>query len=263
VELDAMTVVDLDGESNAFSWSVAYGKRLPAAKQVSGPIQVMNLKSQYRHFVIGETGAVWKPFTFGALAGYSTMPCWNHWPVAQLPNDGRVTPVADRPSSTCLGTLFPIKHKSDRPNMMFGRNLYGMTDRPPAELAVLARSWNDPAELTLAGGGCENRGYDKNQRAYVLVCRQPGHPPRLEATLEGNSKSPVHNPALVIKNWGDAGVTVSVDGKPAPRGKDCRVGRLPTLEAADLVVWLRCEATRPVALRLEPALQARDERQKP
>jgi hypothetical protein len=260
VELDAMTVVDSEGESNTFSWSVAYGKRLPAAKQVSGPIQVMNLKSKYRHFVIGETGAVWKPFTFGALAGYSTMPCWNHWPVAQLPNDGRVTPVADRPSSTCLGTLFPIKHKSDRPDMMFGRNLYGMTDKAPAELAVLARSWNDPAELTLTGGGFENRGYDKNQRAYVLVCRQPGHPRAVEVTLAGNSKSPVLNPALVIKNWGDAGATVSVDGKRVPRGTDCRVGHLPTLEAADLVVWIQREATRPVVLRLEPASQAKEER---
>jgi len=38
----------------------------------------MNLKSKYRHFVIGETGAKWEPFRFGALAGYSTIPCWNH-----------------------------------------------------------------------------------------------------------------------------------------------------------------------------------------
>lgn len=200
VEVDAMTVVDLEGNANTYSWAVAYGKRLPAAKTVAGPIQVMNLKSKYRHFVIGETGANWEPFTFGALAGYSNMPCWNHWPVAQLPNDGRVTPAPDRPSSSCLGTLFPIKHKSNRPDMMFGRDLYGMTDKPPQELAVLGRSWNDPAELKLAGSDFASGGYDKNQRAYVLGCKQPGKPTTLELTLAGSKKSPVLNPALVIKN---------------------------------------------------------------
>jgi hypothetical protein len=231
---------------------VAYGKRLPAAKEVAGPIQVMNLKSKYRHFVIGETGANWRPFRFGALAGYSTMPCWNHWPVAQLPNDGRVTPAPDRPSSTCLGTLFPIKHKSNRPGMMFGRDLYGMTDKPPQELAVFGRSWNDPAELKLADGDFASSGYDKNQRAYMLECKQPGKPTALELTLTGSKKSPVLNPALVIKNWGDAMVKVSMGGKDVPRGQDCRVGHVTTLEGTNLIVWLKLEALQPTTIRLSP-----------
>ena len=129
----------------------------------------MNLKSPQRHFVIGEPGARWKAFRFGAREGFSTMPCWNHWPVAQLPNDGRVNPAVDRPSSTCLGTLFPVKHKTDRPDLMMGRNLYGLTAQPAHALAELARSWNFPADLTLSGEDFPDQGYDNNQRAYRLT----------------------------------------------------------------------------------------------
>ncbi len=248
VEEDALTVVDLEGHTNTYSWAVAYGKRLPAAKAVAGPIQVMNLKSKYRHFVIGETGATWEPLSFGALAGYSTMPCWNHWPVAQLPNDGRVTPVPDRPSSTCLGTLFPSKHKSDRPGLMFGRNLYGMTDKPPQALAVLGRSWNQPADLVVAGEGVKDQGYDKNQRAYVLTATGAQPPAKVELKLAGREQSPVLNPALVIKNWGQTDVKLTLDDKELSRGKDFRMGHVPTLEGTDLVLWVKCEAIKPVTI---------------
>ena len=214
--------------------------------------QVMNLKSKQRHFVIGETGAHWKPFGFGVREGFSTMPCWNHWPVAQLPNDGRVTPVADRPSSTCLGTLFPVKHKTDRPDLMLGRNLYGMTGKPPRELAVLARSWNFPAELRLAGSAFERLGYDKNQRAYVLARKPAVENAALAFTLAGNSKSPVLNPAFIVKHWGNANVRLTLEGKPVPRGKGFRFGHRQTLEGTDLIVWIEAGSQASLSFRFEP-----------
>ena len=252
VELEAMTVVNMDGETETWSWEKPYGKRAPGSQAIqSGNIQVMNLKSKQRHFVIGETGARWEPFGFGALEGFSTMPCWNHWPVAQLPNDGRVTPAPDRPSSTCLGTLFPVKHKTDRPDLMIGRDLYGMTDRPAKELAVLARSWNFPAELKLAGGAFESLGYDKNQRAYVLACQPGGTPATLAFTLAGTAQSPVLNPAFVVKNWGHANPTLTLGGKGIPRGTDFRYGHRQTLEGTDLIVWIKTQTQMPINVRLE------------
>lgn len=149
----------------------------------------MGLRLKQCHFVIGEAGARWEPFSFGARDGFSTMPCWNHWPVAQLPNDGRVAPAADRPSSACLGTLFPVKHKTDQPDLMMGRNLYGLTDKPAKELAMLARSWNFPAELRLAGSAFESSGYDKDQRAYVLTCQPGGAPAALDLTFMGTLRN--------------------------------------------------------------------------
>lgn len=256
VELEAMTVVNMDGETETWSWEKPYGARAPGSQPIkNGNIQVMNLKSKQRHFVIGEAGAHWKPFSFGARDGFSTMPCWNHWPVAQLPNDGRVTPAVDRPSSTCLGTLFPVKHKTDRPDLMLGRNLYGLTGKPAKELAVLARSWNFPAELKLAGPAFESSGYDKNQRAYVLAHKPAAESVPLELTLAGNPQSPVLNPAFIVKKWGNASVTLTLDGKSIPRGKDFRYGHRQTLEGTDLIVWIETESQASLTFRLEPRPQ--------
>jgi hypothetical protein len=253
VELEAMTIANMDGETETWSWEKPYGKRASGTQPIkNGNIQVMNLKAPQRHFVIGEAGAYWKAFDFGAREGFSTMPCWNHWPVAQLPNDGRVTPAVDRPSSTCLGTLYPVKHKTDRDDLMIGRNLYGLTAKPARELAVLARSWNFPAELKRAGGAFESLGYDKNQRAYVLAGKPAGAPAALEFTLAGSPQSAVLNPAFLVKNWGDANVELTLDGKAIPRGKDFRYGHRQTLDGTDLIVWIKTETQVLLNLRIEP-----------
>jgi hypothetical protein len=256
VELEAMTIANMDGETETWSWRKPYGKLASGAQPIkNGNIQVMNLKAPQHHFVIGEAGAYWKPFDFGAREGFSTMPCWNHWPVAQLPNDGRVTPAVDRPSSTCLGTLYPVKHKTDRDDLMVARNLYGLTAKPARELAVLSRSWNFPAELKLAGTAFESHGYDKNQRAYVLACKSAVTPAPLEFTLAGNAQSPVLNPAFVVKNWGDANVELTLNGRTMPRGKGFRFGHHRTLDGTDLVFWIKTETQAPLTLGVKPQRQ--------
>ncbi len=253
VELEAMTIVNMEGQTETWSWEKPYGKPAPGGQPVKGGnIQVMNLKSKQRHFVIGETGARWEPFGFGAREGFSTMPCWNHWPVALVPNDGRVAPAPDRPSSTCLGTLFPVKHPTGRPDLMIGRNLYGLTDKPAKELAVLARSWNFPAELALTGAGYTSEGYDKNQRAYVLVCQRAAKPGGLELTLAGSERSPVLNPAFVVKSCGGAHARLVLNGQEIPLGKDFRFGHRQTLEGTDLIVWFKAESRTTLKVRLEP-----------
>ena len=252
IEMDAITIMDLQGNTNTFSWEKAYGKRLPAKKAVNGPIQIKNLKSKNRHYVIGETGSTWRPFTFGARKGYSTMPNWNHWPVAQLPNDGRVAPAPDRPSSSCLGTLFPIRHEGQG-IQQWVRNLYGMTDKDPKHLAVLGRSWNNPAKLKLHGQSFTSQGYDKNQRAYVLSYTGKGKPAPLTFSLQASKKSPVVNPAFVIKNWGDSNAVLKLDGKEIKRGKIFRFGHGHTLEGTDLIVWLKTESTKAIAFSIFPS----------
>ena len=253
VETEGMTIVNMRGETETWTWATPYGQRAPGSTPIQdGNIQVMNLKAPQRHFVIGETGARWKAFGFGAREGFSTMPCWNHWPVAQLPNDGRVTPAVDRPSSTCLGTLYPVKHKTDRPDLMIGRNLYGLTAKPARELAVLARSWNFPADLLLSGQGFSSQGYDRNQRAYTLTRQPNAKPGELELTLAGSERSPVLNPAFVVKDWGDANAQLTLNGKAIPRGKEFRYGHRRTLEGTDLIVWLQADSTVPIEIALSP-----------
>jgi hypothetical protein len=252
VQVNAITVMDLEGNTNTFSWEKPYGQRLAAEKEVNGPIQIINLKSKNRHYVIGETGSTWRPFTFGARKGYSNIPNWNHRPVAQLPNDGRDAPAPDRPSSACMGTLYPIRHKGDG-SQEWVRNLYGMTDKDQKQLAILARSWNNPAELKLHGDSFSNDGYDKNQRAYILTRTDNGKPSPLIFNIQASQKSPVANPAFVIKNWGDTDAVLKLDGKEIKRGKTFRFGHRQTLESTDLIVWIKAESTKPIAVSIVPA----------
>ena len=249
VEANAITVMDLEGNANTYSWDNAYGKRLPAEREVNGPIQIINLKSKHRHFVIGETGARWEPFTFGALKGYSTIPNWNHWPVAQLPNDGRVAPAPDRPSSACLGTLQPIRHKGEGVQQ-YVRNLYGLTDKDPRRLAVLGRSWNQPARLTFQGERFSSEGYDKNQRAYVLAYTGTNKPGPLSLEVQASDESPVVNLALVIENWGEHQAHLAINDQPLTEGNGYRVGHRRTLEGVDLIAWIEIESLKPLQVSI-------------
>jgi hypothetical protein len=43
-------------------------------------------------------------------------------------------------------------------------------------------------------------------------------------------------------------VKVSMGGKDIPRGQDCRVGHVSTLEGTDLIVWLKLEAMQPTTI---------------
>lgn len=249
VDLMAATLVNMDGETETWSWEEAYGKPADGSTSIqNGMIQVINLKSPERHFVIGEEGASWKPFTFGAREGFSTIPCWNHWPVAQLPNEGRVAPAFDRPSSACVGTLYPVKHQTGTPGMMMGRNLYGMTGGPAAELAALARSWNFAPELTSSASGFQNLGYDKNQRAYRL--KRTGESGNLRIKVAGSRQSPVCNLAIIVENWGENPFTLSLNGKELREVKDYSSGRRKDMNRMDLVLWIAHESEESFELEL-------------
>jgi hypothetical protein len=250
MEVEAITVMDMNGDTNTFSWETAYGKRLPAEKKVNGPIQITNLKSRNHHYVIGESGAYFRPFTFGAREGYSNFPNWNHWPVAQVPSDGRVAPAPDRPSSSCPGTLYPIRHKGEGVQQ-YVRNLYGMTDKHPKQLAVLARSWNNPPRLKLHSESFSSEGYEKNQRAYTLTYTGKGKPAPLTFDIQASDESPVVNLAFVIKKWGDHKALLTLNDQAVPEGKEFRVGYRRRLEGVDLIVWIRIESAKPVKVSFD------------
>jgi hypothetical protein len=78
-----------------------------------------------------------------------------------------------------------------------------------------------------------------------------GDPDRdLDMEFTGSAESPVLNPALVIQGWGEHEATLMLDGAEIPRGKDFRYGFRRTLDGADLIVWIKCTAEKPVRLVL-------------
>ena len=232
-ELEAITVVNLKGESRSYSWEHGY----PKIDLDSPLIQMTNLKSKYRPFLIFRTGSGMRVFNVEVRPEYSHFPWWNHWPVAQVASDGRHAQAADRAAHSSLVWGRPKG----------GAALYGLTNKPAVELLALAKSWNFPAELKIQGKGFTSSGYDYKQRAYIIKCNAGK---TLEFELSGSENSPMLNPAFVIKNWGEGGARLKINGKKIKRGKNFRLGRRHTLEGSDLIVWIQKESTKPIRISL-------------
>jgi hypothetical protein len=130
--------------------------------------------------------------------------------------------------------------------------LDGLTNRPAAELAVLARSWASPPKMTVAGSGFENRGYDPSQRAFVLREVSADSTP-IRLNFNADADSPLLNPAIVVENWGEATPLLAVDGKPVAWGSDARFGLVSTLDRSTLIVWIRLHAESETSIELSPA----------
>jgi hypothetical protein len=89
-----------------------------------------------------------------------------------------------------------------------------------------------------AESGALQGAYVTQRRAYEMQI-EGDTTDAVEIRLEVSPESPLHNPAFVLKNWGEREVSVSVNGANLPPGRDLRVGHLRRLEGTDLVVWLK------------------------
>jgi hypothetical protein len=236
IQTDALTFVNMQGETHTYSW-------LDPPKSITKPagtnIQTVNLMSN------------WKPFqivmpdhplisVYGGEKTYSLFEWWNHWPVAQVKSSGISAVAPDRPSHSSLSHIEgqPWQRTADSMTKIM---LVGLTDRPAAELAVLARSWATPPEMTAEASGIAYKGYDPSQRAFVL------HEDFINAesvhmAFHASTDSPLVNPAIVIERWGESTPALTLNGKPVAWGKEARYGLVGTLERSTLVVWLRLQA---------------------
>jgi len=116
-------------------------------------------------------------------------------------------------------------------------------------VADLPASWLNPATLVLNSGDYSDEGFDETQRAYILQTDVTCSPTALNCTLDTSGGKSVHNPAIVVKNWGDAGASVAVDGsEPALY----YTGYAPDMYGDHLVVWLGIESTAPVSVTISP-----------
>ncbi|NBR49244.1 LamG domain-containing protein [bacterium] len=256
VDIKAFTVGNEKGESQTYSWEngppLKWKDPASPERYFHNPpepnIQMVNMRSNFKPYLIFEPGVKIEGFGIPPAKDYSMFPCWNHWPVAQLPNDGRQALISDRPSHFSLSSSRPVIHVD--PEKACAMFLYGMTDQPIESLAPISRSWNSAPAATLAGAGFESQGFDKSQRAYIFTAKAPDSGP-LEFSLEATHESPIHNTAFVVKNWGNRSAKLSMDGKAMPRGKDFRFGHNKTIEGTDLVVWVKISGEKKTSFKIE------------
>ncbi len=238
VPYDAITVSNSMGETELWNYStgVPYIKGPPIEEK--GNLIYMNLKSEYKHFNIGEIGSSFVPYSqwesMRLAPGHTKFNAWNHYPFGLLPSDGTVATGIDRVSSSCIITLYGPHHLlADGRTDMY--NIYGITDQPATELKYLNRSWNFAPELSNIIGA-ESAGFDKGQRAYVFTRKSK----KISFNLDGSEASPILNPCFVIKNWeSDARARIRINGKEQDKGSTVRQGIIRDTDGTrTLVIWI-------------------------
>ena len=174
--------------------------------------------------------------------------------MAQIASSGRPCVAADRASHTSLSHLH-WKAYSKGENTETKILMSGLTTKSPADLLPLAKSWLSPPNMQVKGADYHNDGYDPTQRAYVLTRTKSENPATLRLTLDGSDASPVLDPAIVIKDWGEGGAQLKIDGKSVAWGKAFRLGHIRRLESTDLVIWIQRQSTALFNIELTPMLR--------
>jgi hypothetical protein len=237
VPFDAITVSNPNGETELWNYSTGIPYRKGPAIEENRNLIYMNLKSEYRHFNIGEIGSYYVPYSqwesMRMAPGHSKYNAWNHYPFGLLPSDGTVATGIDRVSSSCIGTLYGLHHKLDdgRVDMY---NIYGITNLPATGLRDLNRSWNYAPELNDIRGAV-SKGYEKGQRAYVLTKNSTA----ISFKLEGSEKSPILNPCFVIKNWNsDSKAMIKINNKYPVANDKIKQGIIRDTDGSrTLIIW--------------------------
>lgn len=250
-----LSLANLTGQSHTYSWpppSAKYSQwNFKNPEVPNANIQIVNYKSKLKPFLILTDKNPRIPFA--TIKNRKQRPrnskfwWWNHWPVAQLPNEGRRTEFPDRPSHSYTSTQDSEPYEITE-NSMTKIMLCGLTEKEVGDLVTLARSWCWAPELKILGGKFSNNGYDQTQKAYLIDCKKPS-PLKLE--LSADEQSPIVNPAFVIKDWGQWTPALKVNGRKV---KDFRFGHNYRIDGTDLIVWIKIESTSRIEIEFEPVI---------
>ncbi|HUT28731.1 MAG TPA: Calx-beta domain-containing protein [Sedimentisphaerales bacterium] len=117
-------------------------------------------------------------------------------------------------------------------------------------LDTVPASWLDAPALSVTSGSYTYDGYNSERRCYELQCNITCSPTALGVTLDTTGGKLVHNPVIVLKNWGDADADVIVDSQPF---SNCYIGYADEMYGDDLVVWLNIESSASIDVSITPS----------
>jgi hypothetical protein len=233
IHLQALTTANLAGDIFKLDWSGG----IPENKLEDASISLVNLKSEYKVVVIYPDGTrigTWGEMERATPETHFAGP-WNHWPVSQMPNDGRYALRTDRVTHSALG--------GGEPDSLA---IYGFTNLDIKTLLPMARFWNSPPEL-IDVSGANRVVFDKTQKAYIMEASGEN----ISASIMADQRSPLHNPCFVIKNWDRKDIRLTLNNKVMEPGADYRYGFIPRSEGYDLVIWIRTESEQEERILIE------------
>lgn len=257
VDMAAMTLVNLKRQSHTYTWSENTPKLREGDKyfhfgneaEEKPVIMKVNMKSDYKPFQIFETTNRFTIFAHEQRKGFSHFPWWNHWPVSQVPSDGRYCQAADRASHFSLAWGGPPPHRGEGKTYWWAW-MYGATKKAAESLVTLGRSWLFPPNLTVTHGEASAR-YDMTQRCYVISGYENEIDKELSLFMKASPNSPVFNPAFIVENWGNHGAEIMVNDAMIPSGQSFRYGHIRRMNRYDLVVWLQLEANQDMRITVQ------------
>jgi len=251
IETKALTMVNMEGETHTYSWAENAPQEID--KPVNANIEYINIKSRHKPFlIVSDNNPQFTPYKWEIKRENSIFPWWNHWPVAQIPSDGRWATEPDRTAHSSLTTGLEWENYEVTENTRTRTMMHGMTDRPAEELVPLAKSWLRAPELIIKNGKFKNNGYDRTERAYLLECNEKDNPGILKFEIAAGVEHPVVNPAIIIKNWGNANAELKIDGEEIKKGRHFHTGHRLTLEGRDLIVWIKKESSKRMKFSISP-----------
>ncbi len=245
----ALRLVTLDGEVRDYSWKNGPPKDVDY-RDVK--IHVVNYQGQYDPFTIADIdgGNVYS----GEVTDYSVFPSWNHWPVAQMPSDGRYAKHPDRTAHSSLTHVRGPLEQGDNPDRPFQRMfmLEGLSTKTPEALIKLARSWLHAPDIE-ARSGCKCFGYDRAKREYPLVATND----TMTVTIQASPERPLVNVCFGVRNWGGRGAAeVLVNGR---QPSEMRQGTFVDTDGTDtMIIWVELETSEPAEFTIGGARPSPD-----
>lgn len=255
-----ITLVNMDGESHHYSWRNNLPVEMNEPQKAN--IHVVNLKSKYKPFYIispepfeSVEGKFESPFfrTYSAAQGKNYRPdsvpsvygWWNHWPVAQVPGDGRWVENNDRASHFTLTTFTQWKDYYMDEHVKTRVMLHGMTQKQPEDLVPLAKSWLSPPELQLEEGEVF---YEPAERAYLV---KKLNNKTLKGKLLASSDHPADRPAIVLYQTRLLDPKVQINEQTLIPGKDFQHGVVKEMENWKTIIWIDAFFDKTIDLLIE------------
>ncbi len=244
----ALIVGTAGGEVRRYDWIDAPPEKVDYTDVI---LHVANMKAEYDPYAIARV-ARGNVYSRRGPSPYSVFPAWNHWPVAQIPSDGRFVHYPDRTAHSSLTHIYwADSHRFGEKGTYEEKVLLeGLSNLAPEKLLTLAKSFVDAPAITAGDGATAS--FDQNQRAYA-VQRTSGDVKNLQLTIEASERSPAFNPAIVVDNWGaNEPAKIQVNGKAPTKAMDVRQGVVPRANGVNaLVIWMELTAIEPVSVRID------------
>lgn len=238
---NTFTIVRTDGAYQSYDWNPLPPDGI--GKPENANIHHVNYKGEYDPVTIVDK-ILWSNVYGGEITEYAIFPTWNHWPVAQMPSDGRYASFSDRTCHSSLSHIFPPDYSEQFGNRPYQSKIFleGMLKQEPLELIPLAKSWITPALLNDVKG-CTGR-YDRSQRAYVFNTESD----QISMTLLANEEKPVENICLIFKQWNSKKeAIVKIDGVETA----CKQGVVRDTDGKyKLLVWTEKSTTKPFSIEV-------------